>query len=89
MVSLTCFSGLEPDGAGARGPPLAQPVLPAIGRELGAPHVPLGPGPRLPFLHLSPWPVLPPDVPPLQNQNGSRGSLNQGVGRVAGLGADC
>lgn len=70
-VSPMFHSGLEPDTEGTCGPSLAQPVLPENSWELGAPHVPLGPWPHLPFLHPSPRQVLPPDVLPLQSQNGS------------------
>lgn len=80
MVSPVFFSGLEPDRAGACGLSLAQPVLRESRQQLGAPHVPLGPRPHLPSLHPSPWPVLPPDVPPLQNQNGSHGEPEPGSG---------
>lgn len=73
MVSLMFYSGLEPDRAGACGPSVAQPVLPESSWGLGAPLVPLGPRPHLPVLHPSPWQALPPDVPPLQGQNGSHG----------------
>lgn len=93
-VSPMFHSGLEPDTAGTCGPSLAQPVLPENSWELGAPHVPLDPWPHLPFLHPSPQQVLPPDVLPLQSQNGSHrepGTREPGTGGRGGaavLGAD-
>lgn len=86
-VSPMFHSGLEPDTAGTCGPSLAQPVLPENSWELGAPHVPLDPWPHLPFLHPSPQQVLPPDVLPLQSQNGSHrepGTREPGTGGRGG-----
>lgn len=88
-VSPMFHSGLEPDTAGTCGPSLAQPVLPENSRELGAPHVPLGPRPHLPFLHSSPWQVLLPDVLPLQSQNGSHRAWDQGAWDQGGSGQLC
>lgn len=88
-VSSMFHSGLEPDTAGTCGPSLTQPVLPENSWELGTPHVPLGPRPHLPVLHSSPWQVLPPDVLPLQSQNGSTEPGTREPGTMEGGGQLC